>query len=408
MHIGALFMDEAGTPRVLKNYGRIYNELVAEDWQVEILSQALSGEQERFDFNRDMALDARILTTVWRGNTASTGSAELVRNYVSGIARLLEFCRQRAHYFVFLPSPLGSVAIPLLKITGRASSIGIYVGGDYGVERRHGKKRGALRKLLGPVVAAFVDGVTMRASLEADYCITSSHAYFTEHNKTGKVMLAPPMINTSKEDLVCLDARKRLDSELTDIVYCGELRPQKGCVDVLVAFQHLSSSREGSRLRLKVIGSGQMHEAMRQYVNKHGLTSRVVFKGTITDTDELKDELRSSLMLVLPSYSEGFPRVAYECFTLGVPTILSPVGGVPYLLSDRIHTLFVRPGDVSDIRTKMTELIRDPDMRLRLTENGLALMRDTVFPFIEDSGSLAEVIRREIRRLEDSRFVGTV
>jgi glycosyltransferase involved in cell wall biosynthesis len=145
---------------------------------------------------------------------------------------------------------------------------------------------------------------------------------------------------------------------------------------------------------LKIIGSGQAYDELMHFAVKDGISHLVIFCGQIKDQDTLKKELGNSTIFVLPSYSEGFPRVAYECFTLGVPSILTPVGGIPFLVKDNEHCLFTEPGDIGDLANKIEWLLTDENLRRKLSVNAKQIMSREIFPRIKKEGSLAKMILR--------------
>ena len=59
--------------------------------------------------------------------------------------------------------------------------------------------------------------------------------------------------------------------------------------------------------------------------------------------DELRDAYAWADVLCLPSYAEGFPRVAYEAAAFGTALLLTPVGGIPSRLRHDHDALFVTP-----------------------------------------------------------------
>src|SRR5262249_9431161 len=138
---------------------------------------------------------------------------------------------------------------------------------------------------------------------------------------------------------------------------------------------------------------------MRAHVDALGLGGAVEFCGQITARATLVRLLSESLAMVLPSYSEGFPRVAYECFALGVPTILTPVGGIPHVVAHGQHCLLVPRGDAGRLADAMERLLVDDDLRERLSVTARELMRDKIFPRIRRNVSLARMVAKAARGL---------
>jgi len=145
---------------------------------------------------------------------------------------------------------------------------------------------------------------------------------------------------------------------------------------------------------LQYIGDGQSNMEINEIANLNNISDKVKFLGYIDDKAIIKKELLASSIMVLPSYSEGFPRIAYECFTLGVPSIVTPVGGIPFFLCDKVHSLFFKPGDILQLKDKIYLLITNPSLREQLIQNAYNLMKNVVFPRIQANGELFQVVTR--------------
>lgn len=402
VNIGSVAIDGKGVKRHLKNYANFYNELAATSDSLEVFAGYLTERETGFVFFNDKELSDRIIFTLAKGNSSSTGSLQFIVNYARLIPKLLLFCLTPADYFVFLPSPLGVLACMMLRLFGKASSIGVYVGGNWKEEAKFTAKRGWLRRIINRPGSYVLDKIITSSILHSAYCITPSYEEHAKFHEKVTVHLAPPLLNVCKKDLDRMPAHDTGDGKIT-ITFCGELRPQKGCIDLLYAFQRLAGGVSGKQLALKFIGDGESLSFLKTYAAKFHLEESVLFAGHIKDTEALKEHLLGSFVMVLPSYSEGFPRVAYECFTLGVPTILSSVGGIPYLLKDGVHSLLVHPGDVEGIKDQILRIISDKDLRESLITNSRNIMRSEIFPRIEKYGSLAGLVTKLVKESNAAR-----
>lgn len=83
--------------------------------------------------------------------------------------------------------------------------------------------------------------------------------------------------------------------------------------------------------------------------------------------DDVPALLPSLDAFLLPSLSEGSPRVVVEAVLCEVPVIAAAVGGVPEILVDGRSGLLVPPGDGAAIAAGLQRLIDDVELRRRLT-----------------------------------------
>jgi glycosyltransferase involved in cell wall biosynthesis len=163
---------------------------------------------------------------------------------------------------------------------------------------------------------------------------------------------------------VFLDAGARRQDEGTEprILYAGVLTPLKGIHHLVRA---LARVRTGSPMATLVIAGAEENKAyvrsLRVEVANLALEDRVQFRGEISQT-ELADEMRRSRVLVLPSYTEGLPRVIVEALVVGTPVIASAVGGIPEIVEDGVVGFLVQPGDEDALTDRLERMLGDEGM----------------------------------------------
>ena len=107
-------------------------------------------------------------------------------------------------------------------------------------------------------------------------------------------------------------------------VHLGRLGTRKGAYDLVNAFGGLPEALR-NRARLVLAGDGDV-EGVRKLAAPFG--DRVEVRAWI-DTHERDLLLRQSDVFVLPSRAEGLPMALLEAMACGLPSITSPVGGIP-------------------------------------------------------------------------------
>ncbi|MDE2342059.1 MAG: glycosyltransferase family 4 protein [Betaproteobacteria bacterium] len=115
------------------------------------------------------------------------------------------------------------------------------------------------------------------------------------------------------------------------ILFVGNLKASKGCMDLLGAFPELLKSHPNARL--VYIGSGPCRSDLLRRADALGCTSQLELLGAIAHT-ELADWFRAADVLCLPSYNEGVPNVVLEAMACGTPVVATHVGGIPEIVPD--------------------------------------------------------------------------
>ncbi len=114
-----------------------------------------------------------------------------------------------------------------------------------------------------------------------------------------------------------------LKSDATDVVFMGELRPEKG-IDVLIdAVARLHAA--GKPVSATLIGDGADGAALRAQIVQHNLARAV----RILPAMPGRLAMAHGHMMVMPSRAESLPYVVLEAAAAGKPLISTRVGGIP-------------------------------------------------------------------------------
>lgn len=124
----------------------------------------------------------------------------------------------------------------------------------------------------------------------------------------------------------------------------------KGMDLVVPAFAE--AYKQNPRLRLLVAGDGSQRELMERQAAESGLPDRVTFLGR-QPQDKLQDIYDRIDILLMPSRSEGFGLTAIEGMARGCVPVVADTGGLPEVVTDGRTGLLHKPGDISDIASKI-------------------------------------------------------
>ena len=181
---------------------------------------------------------------------------------------------------------------------------------------------------------------------------------------------APIVLNWSATSaLLELGATKTATSEVfcnPTFLFLGWLEKEKGIFELLDACLDISRICQFS---LVIAGRGRAEQEARDFVIANCLQDCVEFVGWVQGADK-DDLLKKADVLVLPSWAEGFPNVIIEAMAAKVAVIVTAVGNVPGLITDRQEALLIPPKDSAALGRALELLLRDAELRRRLTETG--------------------------------------
>lgn len=143
-------------------------------------------------------------------------------------------------------------------------------------------------------------------------------------------------------------------SQRQQLIFVGNLKPDKGVFELLEAFALLS--KPYPELTLHYYGAGTTMAALTNRIAELGLQDRVVLHGSVAHA-QLPSLFHHARLLVLPSYHEGVPNVLLEAMASGVPCVATAVGGIPEIVSDETGVLVEHVADVPALHDALQQAL---------------------------------------------------
>jgi glycosyltransferase involved in cell wall biosynthesis len=141
----------------------------------------------------------------------------------------------------------------------------------------------------------------------------------------------------------------------------GNFTPKKDHRCLLEAHARLRDA--GVSARLVLVGTGPLERELRLLADQLGHSDTVVFAGSRDDVPTL---LTGFDVFAMSSRAEGLPLALMEAMASGLPSVVTPVGGIPEIVEDGVEGLVVPPGDPAMLAEALGLLARDPALRMRL------------------------------------------
>ncbi len=163
--------------------------------------------------------------------------------------------------------------------------------------------------------------------------------------------------------------RSQLDGFDDDRFVCGfvgGLQPYKGLADLAAAL-----NKTDTECGVVIAGDGpERNRLERQFGEQATFLGPVPYEQIPAVYDVID-------AFVLPSHTEGLPRVILEAQASGVPVVATHVGGVPEIVDDGETGLLVDPKCPSQLATSIDKLAGSPELCVRLARNGRAMVVDS-------------------------------
>jgi len=151
-------------------------------------------------------------------------------------------------------------------------------------------------------------------------------------------------------------------------VYVGNLKPEKGVLDLGTAWAHVV--RHVPDATLVVVGDGPLQGGLAAMTKSLGERVRLIPRQPL---ERVPSYMAAADVLVLPSHSEGTPNVVLEALASGRRVVATAVGGVPDLITNPTLGTLVPPRDPEALADALVVALRqpyDPDEVARLGARG--------------------------------------
>ncbi len=150
-------------------------------------------------------------------------------------------------------------------------------------------------------------------------------------------------------------AAAKSPSEPLELMYAGRLSAAKR-VDMLLQAAAMLA-REGVPARVTVVGDGAEGPRLRELAARLGIAESVNFAGAVP-YEQMAGFYARAHCLVLPSDSEGWPKVIAEAMCHGLVCLATDNGLLPWFLRDR--GIVFPPRDAAALARGIAGLARDP------------------------------------------------
>ena len=288
-----------------------------------------------------------------------TGPLEFLRNLRRLQNRIHTVCADESALIARCPGRIGSLLIREYRRQGRP--FGVEVVGDPFEVHAPGSVSHPLRRFFR---------WWFPRQLRKQCAMASGVAYVTESVLQSRYPAAPEAFTTHYSSIeLPASSFRATPREFTKegrsftLILVGSLAQLYKAPDVLIDAV-ACCVEDGMDIRLVIVGEGKHRRDLEARAERHGLESRVAFRGHLPPGDSVRAELDKADLFVLPSKTEGLPRAMIEAMARGLPCIGSTAGGIPELLAAED---VVAPGEVGLLGEKIKDVLKDTDRMNRMS-----------------------------------------
>lgn len=140
-------------------------------------------------------------------------------------------------------------------------------------------------------------------------------------------------------------------------------RPEKDHQLIIDAYLAIAAGAPNARLAF--VGGGPLFEHYRDWVKTHGLDARIKFVGAV---DDVRGALRSfDVACLVPKINEGFSNSVLEKMAMGLPVIVTDVGGNKEAIAEGVNGYVIAAGARAKLEEHLLSLYMNPGLRERMS-----------------------------------------
>jgi glycosyltransferase involved in cell wall biosynthesis len=257
---------------------------------------------------------------------------------------------------VVAESPYEAAAAEAARALTRSDvKVVVEVHGDWRVWSSHYGSR--FRSLLRPVS----DGVAGFAVDHADGHRAVSGFTASMLEERGRTPLG---VFTTYSDLGAFTGPRVPVPDEPRVLFVGVLERYKNVEGLAAAWRLVARRVPDAQLHL--VGTGTLTEVA------EGLAREGVRWDRRIEPAEVADAFDSARALLLPSASEGLPRIGIESFLRGRGVVGTRAGGIPDLVEDEVSGLLVDLGDTEGLAAAIERMLTEDGLAARLGDGAAA------------------------------------
>lgn len=184
--------------------------------------------------------------------------------------------------------------------------------------------------------------------------------------KAKKIEVIP---GTTLDDSLFKIPKLERGNEVRTMIFMGRLSYEKGLFDLIESMKILREEYKVKTVKLKIIGDGPLRRDLEHKVSTLGLDDVIEFTGYVSH-DEISKHLTDAWLLVLPSLTEGLPKVVLEAMAAGRPVVATRVGGIPEVVENGVDGFLVTPENPKALAQRAYTILTNEQIAIKMGRKG--------------------------------------
>ena len=171
----------------------------------------------------------------------------------------------------------------------------------------------------------------------------------------------------------CPIVNRRDDIREKSILFAGTIIPRKGYETLLRGFALIASIYP--EWRITFAGNGEIENAQR-IAKELKIEKQVEFLGWVSGNKK-EQAFQKASIYCLASDGEGFPMGVLDAWAYGIPSVVTPVGGIPDIVTNGENGLVFKVNNETELAKQLEKIITNNNLYKKLADASIHLARTT-------------------------------
>lgn len=158
------------------------------------------------------------------------------------------------------------------------------------------------------------------------------------------------------------------------VLFLNHLSRAKGVCELVEAAERIAARQPNACFKLQGPGHEGIYDLCGQ-LRDGAMNGRIEIAGPVSGS-AVERVYRAADIYVLPSHVEAMPMGLLEAMSHALACVVTPVGSIPRIITDRVNGRIVPVGDVSALEQAIEELIMDGALRGQLGARARQTVKD--------------------------------